>query len=119
MPPPEFNLEKWHRSANRLKQEVYDHDIDYIAPTHFSLYDDPQTHIKNLANSLQEIQKWIESSITEEDTVDSITEKFFFWTRERSMEAGINDVQLNKYEAANPSWMSPAGIYRYISKKNQ
>ena len=117
MPPPEFNLEKWHLSANRLKREVYDNEIEYIAPTHFGLYDDPQTHIENLENALQDIQAWIESSITGEDTVDSITEKFLFWTRERSTEAGINDLQLNKYEAANPSWMSPAGIYRYLRKK--
>ena len=33
--------------------------------------------------------------------------------------AGLDDEEIQRYEAANPSWMSVAGLVRYWKKKQE
>ena len=45
--------------------------------------------------------------------------KFQEYVGKQLLAAGIDMEGLKKYESANPSWMSVAGLLRYWKKKNQ
>lgn len=112
MPPPEFHLEKWRSSLERLGQE----DISFLAPTHFGLYPDPDWHLAAVKNSLDEVEAWMESTLTLDPPVEQINAQFLDWTRRRSLKDGLDENEANSYETANPSWMSGYGMQRYWKK---
>ena len=55
MPPPEFHLETWRSSIQRLGQEYDNGAFRRIAPTHFGIFDDPGWHLKAVADGLGEV----------------------------------------------------------------
>jgi len=112
MPPPEFHLEKWRASLNRL----YTLDLRRIAPTHFGLFDDVGWHLAAIARELDTVQGWIETTLPENPDLDTLTERFLAWVKDRSQEDGVEPAQIDVFELANPSWMSPLGIQRYWRK---
>lgn len=112
MPPPEFHLEKWRQSVARLKREK----ISFIAPTHFGLFDDPDWHLAALLKALDEVEAWMEEVMPADPPIEQLSETFLKWSRDRSLSEGLDPGLLELYEAANPSWMSSAGIQRYYRK---
>jgi glyoxylase-like metal-dependent hydrolase (beta-lactamase superfamily II) len=110
MPPPEFHLEKWRTSLNRLREEKFAR----IAPTHFGIYDDAQLHLSMLERGLDEVEEFMEALMPGNPPVEGITDRFQDWTRKRSQ--GLDRDHLIAYETANPSWMSAAGMQRYWRK---
>jgi glyoxylase-like metal-dependent hydrolase (beta-lactamase superfamily II) len=115
MPPPEFHLEKWRQSIKRLQAETF----QYIAPTHFGLFSDPQRHLAALWQALDEIEAWMEAVMPANPDFESLNLGFLKWTEQRSLAAGLTVEQLQAYELANPSWMSTYGIQRYWRKQRQ
>jgi glyoxylase-like metal-dependent hydrolase (beta-lactamase superfamily II) len=112
MPPPEFHLEKWRLSVERLKNEKF----SFIAPTHFGIFDDPGWHLDALSKALDEVEGWMEEVLPTEPPNDRLNDAFLQWSRDRSLSEGLDPALLELYEAANPSWMSSAGIQRYYRK---
>jgi glyoxylase-like metal-dependent hydrolase (beta-lactamase superfamily II) len=112
MPPPEFHLEKWRGSVERLKGEKF----SYLAPTHFGIFDDPGWHLEALSKALDEVEAWMEAIMPGNPADEELTQVFLKWSRERSLSEGLDPGLLELYEAANPSWMSSAGIQRYYRK---
>jgi len=112
MPPPELNLEKWRQSVEKLKLA----DCKWIAPTHFGVFDDPERHLDDLARLIDAIDEWISKLMPSDPSVEEIDARFQEWTLQQSQAAGISPDMISKYEAANPTWMSAAGIKRYWNK---
>ncbi|MFN2197677.1 MAG: MBL fold metallo-hydrolase [Anaerolineales bacterium] len=112
MPPPELNLEKWRQSVEKLKLA----DCKWIAPTHFGVFDDPERHLEDLARLIDAIDEWISKLMPSDPSVEEIDARFQEWTLQQSQAAGISPDMISKYEAANPTWMSAAGIKRYWNK---
>jgi glyoxylase-like metal-dependent hydrolase (beta-lactamase superfamily II) len=112
MPPPELQLKLWRQSLEKLKSESF----NYIAPTHFGLFSDPQWHLAAVETFLDEIDQWIQATPLGQLSLDEINRQFLAWTRQRSSNAGVEPEILDIYEAANPSWMSSQGILRYWQK---
>lgn len=115
MPPPEFNLELWRQSLEKLKNESF----QTIAPTHFGLFSDPEWHLQAVETSLNEVDHWLQDTPFGQLSLDEINTQFLAWTRQRSTDAGVDPATLDVYEAANPSWMSSQGILRYWQKYRQ
>lgn len=111
-PPPEFHIELWRTSLQRLS----DLPIDFIAPTHFGIFDDPQDHIAKAARSLDDIEAWMEAQIPQEFPMDVLESKVAAWERERALADGVPPELLESYEKASPAWMSAAGLQRYWNK---
>jgi glyoxylase-like metal-dependent hydrolase (beta-lactamase superfamily II) len=112
MPPPEFHLEKWRASLNRLREEKFAR----IAPTHFGIYHDAQLHLSMLERGLDEVEEFMEAVMPGNPSVEEISDRFLEWTRKRSESQGLDRDHLVAYETANPSWMSAAGMQRYWRK---
>ncbi len=112
MPPPEFHLEKWRQSLDKLRHL----DIGRIAPTHFGIYEDAHWHLTALGKALDEVEAWMEAHLPNDPPLEVLTEQFTHWSRQRSLDEGVPPQVIERLEAANPSWMSPLGMQRYWRK---
>ena len=109
MPPPEFHIENWRQSLQKLRT----FPIEQIAPTHFGIFDDPHWHFNAVGQTLDEIEEWMEQELRAESELEELTAKFIDWTRQRALADGLNESEIYSYETANPTWMSTHGIQRY------
>jgi len=115
-PPPELNVELWRESIAKLKKEYTNGAFTHIAPTHFGVFEDAGWHLDNLESQLIQMNDWIERVMPENPTLEEVNDRFMNWVAENAREAGLSPADIQAFEAANPSWMSPAGIYRYWRK---
>jgi glyoxylase-like metal-dependent hydrolase (beta-lactamase superfamily II) len=118
MPPPELNLKLWRQSLRKLQLEYEKGTITQIAPTHFGIFDDPGWHLNSLMMLIDEIESWIERVMPADPSVEELNDEFLRWTMQRSKKDGLSDEDIQAFEAANPSWMSAPGIYRYWHKNH-
>lgn len=112
LPPPDINLDAWRQSLDKLRQARFSR----IAPTHFGMFDDPAWHLEALRNALDLTDAWLETVMPADPEVDEINRRFIAWTAERAAADGLSADLHQVYEAANPSWMSAAGMQRYWKK---
>jgi glyoxylase-like metal-dependent hydrolase (beta-lactamase superfamily II) len=116
MPPPEFHLEKWRDSLEKLRREYSQGAFTRIAPTHFGIYEDAGWHLDAMAEALDEVSEWIEKVMPAEPEIQNLRALFTEWTNEVSIQKGLDENLLSVQEAANPSFMSADGIQRYWRK---
>lgn len=116
MPPPEFNLELWRESVRKLQSEYERGAFRYLAPTHFGLFDDPDWHLDAVQQALDDVEQWILQVMPADPSPEELKDLFVHWTEKRSLQVGLQPEMLGPFEAANPSWMSAYGIYRYWHK---
>ena len=116
MPPPEFNLEKWRQSAERLQEEFQQGHFRRIAPTHFGIFEDASWHMQALQRAIAEVEAWMEGILPQAPAVEDLNNTFLEWTQERSRREGVEEALMESYETANPSWMSGYGMQRYWKK---
>lgn len=115
MPPPEFHIEKWYLSLERLCQESFTR----IAPTHFGLHSDPDWHIEAVKRALDEVGNWMEFVCPDNPSFEELNTQYLEWSLQRSKREGVDQASIQAYETANPSWMSTHGIQRYWQKYRQ
>jgi glyoxylase-like metal-dependent hydrolase (beta-lactamase superfamily II) len=116
MPPPEFHLEKWRESLEKLRNEYAQGAFSRLAPTHFGIYEDPSWHLDAMAEALDEVAEWIEKVMPQEPEIQDLRHMFTEWTNAVSIQKGLDKNLLSVQEAANPSFMSADGIQRYWRK---
>ena len=112
MPPPEFHLEKWRASLNKLQAT----GCRRVAPTHFGIYEDVAQHWEMLQRGLAEVEEFMQNVMPSDPPVNEINDRFMAWTADRSQQQGLTEEEIAPYEAANPSWMSATGMQRYWRK---
>ena len=112
MPPPELHLGKWRESLMRLRELP----IQRIAPTHYGIFNDADWHLAAIERALNDVEAWIESIMPSDPPLDTINKHFIEWSRQRSLNEGVQPELIEEYEVANPSWMSTLGIQRYWRK---
>lgn len=114
-PPPEFHLEKWRESLLKLRQE----NFEFIAPTHFGLFPDPEAHLSSLMHILDELDVWIDTYLPQELPLEKLTTFWQEWIEKQASLQRINPDLNVVYETAIPSWMSLQGIMLYWRKVRQ
>ncbi len=114
MVPPELNLERWHASMQRLRKEKFAR----IAPTHFGIYDDPEWHLREVDKGLDDAERWLEQTMTEDPSlpIEALRESFTDWMVEQATEMGLSEDVVNAFTVANPPGMSADGLLRYWKK---
>ncbi|PSR12185.1 MAG: MBL fold hydrolase, partial [Bacteroidetes bacterium] len=74
-------------------------------------------HLVELEDRLQRWAAWMEPYLDDPRGVAGLTPLFQQMVMEDLAVAGVSLADQAKYEAANPSWMSVAGLLRYGQKK--
>jgi glyoxylase-like metal-dependent hydrolase (beta-lactamase superfamily II) len=110
--PPELNFEKWYASLERLGKAGFKR----IAPTHFGIFDDGDTHVRHATQTLVETVEWMETIMPSDPPIEYLRELFVTFCREQALQMGLDEDILNLYEIANPTWMGADGIARYWKK---
>ncbi len=112
MPPPELHFGRWRESLTRLRAQK----ISRIAPTHFGIYDDPAWHLTELARALDAVERWLESVMPANPTIEELREKFGPWVEADARKQGLSAEALQSFALANPLGMSADGLMRYWQK---
>lgn len=110
--PPEFHLEAWRQSIERLRGEK----ITHLGLTHFGLFDDPVWHLETLLRSLDELEAWMNTTLREDASPEAVRQSYAAWERNRILAAGFSPAWADAYEEANPSAPSADGVLRYWKK---
>ena len=112
-PPPDINLEDWKQSLALLRGE----NPAKLYLTHFGIVENYDPHFDYLEREMDAWANWMKPHFDAGETPDEITPAFVDFVEERLTGGGMAKADLPLYEAANPSWMSVAGLLRYWKKK--
>ena len=114
-PPPDINVEDWLDSIKTIRQL----DPKALYLTHFNKVDDIEWHLNELERRLMEWSNWIRAKMELGQNAEETVPEFKRWVASQLKSEGVGDLAIQQYEAANPSWMSVAGLMRYWKKKEE
>lgn len=112
-PPPEFNREKWLETIQRLLRE----SLSGIYPTHFGYLEDWRHQLETLSQLIEDATDLVRKMMKEGAGREKILEHYLAWHRDRAAQAGMSGELFERYEFANPHFMSVDGIMRYWQKR--
>jgi glyoxylase-like metal-dependent hydrolase (beta-lactamase superfamily II) len=114
-PPPEYDLETWLESLQRLDAERF----DAIFPTHFGIHRDPAAHFKRLSESLVAHTEFVGDLMTRGADRATIHEKLVEWQRTVALDQGTPDALYQAYTVDHLMDMNVTGLMRYWTKKRE
>lgn len=112
-PPPEFKLEVWHATINRLLSE----EFSAIYPTHYGRTEVVRDQLESLRTLLDEAAEFVRVRMVAGEEREAIVDAYITWSHERMRAGGLSNYAIEQYNAANPLFMSVDGIMRYWRKK--
>ncbi len=112
-PPPEFDLEGWHATVNRLSAL----DLKAIYPTHFGRVANPADHFRRFAPLLDECAGFVRQRLEEGLNREQIIERYGAWYFERAAAANLDAAARDDYAKINDVTQCVDGISRYWMKK--
>lgn len=114
-PPPDINIEEW-KSSTQLIRSLKPKQLFL---THFDKIENIEEHLDALDNILDNWAGWIKAHWLLGESQEEMVPKFMQHVAQQLKSAGLSDEEIVKYEAANPSWMSVAGLVRYWKKRQE
>jgi glyoxylase-like metal-dependent hydrolase (beta-lactamase superfamily II) len=114
-PPPEFDLEAWQGTLARLR----DQNFAALYPTHFGPVHDVREHLSAFLALLHEAVSFVRQRMQAGVERDELVRQYVDWNRARSAAQGVSEEEFQRYEMANPLYMSVDGILRYWRKKGE
>jgi len=112
-PPPEFYLEVWLKSIERL----LDQPFSALYLTHFGRLDNWRQQLEVLSGLMQVASNFVRVRMNAGMDRDQILNDYRDWFNARAQAGGMAYSTFDQYEAANPLYMSVDGIIRYWTKK--
>ncbi|CAN5191825.1 MBL fold metallo-hydrolase [soil metagenome] len=115
-PPPDINLADWKDSILKIKSL----NLNKFYLTHFGMVENIDDHLEQLNEAMENWAGWVKKNGKNETSIEMLTEDFKSYVRSQLIDSGVEEEEgLNQYEAANPGWMSVAGLLRYWKKKDE
>jgi glyoxylase-like metal-dependent hydrolase (beta-lactamase superfamily II) len=114
-PPPDILIEDWLNSIEILREAK----PTALYLTHFGRITDVDAHLTALALELKAWAAWIRPYFEAQTDQSEIVPKFEQFVEQRLSDKGVDKLGLARYQAANPAFMSVAGLMRYWFKKAQ
>ena len=112
-PPPDINVEDWLETIRLLRNLP----SERFFLTHFGEIGDKIPHLAALEKRLLSWAEWIRPYATANATSDAIVPDFKAFVKAELLAERVETDDLARYEAANPAFMSVAGLMRYWKKK--
>lgn len=114
-PPPDINIEDWHQSI----ETVLAQKPDKLVLTHYGEINNPDAHLQQLKSILTDWSQWVKAKWESGMSNEEMVPLFQQYTKNQLRQQGVSEQGLAQYEAANPAFMSVAGLVRYWKKKQQ
>ena len=86
--------------------------------THYGEIQDKQAHLDSLEKRLLSWASWMKPHALANAQAEDLVPAFQAFVQQELLQAGVPSEDLPRYEAANPAYMSVAGLLRYWKKKN-
>ena len=112
-PPPEFDLESWKRTMERLHTAR----LGTLYRTHFGASASVERELDDFDEVLEQAAELVREMVVQGIERDPMIQAFTRWIRERGAARGVDSVTALAYELANPREMSVDGIARYWRKR--
>ncbi len=112
-PPPEFDLEAWHRSLKRLSAEK----LAAVYPTHFGVVNEVPGYLDELDKLLDEAAGFVRAGMDAGAGREDLVASYTAWDRARADTWRVSDEEFQAYAATNPHFMSVDGLVRYWRKR--
>ena len=112
-PPPDINIEDWLNSIERISKCR----PNRLLLTHYGEIHDVDDHLNELSEILFDWSQWIKTTMEAGKSIEEMTPAFTEYTSNQLRAKGVGEYGIKQYQAANPSWMSVAGLTRYWKKK--
>lgn len=114
-PPPEFNLELWLASIDRLLAL----DLQRIYVAHFGEVINVKRHLTELKKLLMEATEFVKVRLQEGQSHEEITNAYYEWYRTRFLVNGVSEEVFSKLAMSNSPSMTTSGIMRYWRKRQE
>jgi glyoxylase-like metal-dependent hydrolase (beta-lactamase superfamily II) len=114
-PPPDIHVGDWQRSIQLLR----DLKVEQLYLTHYGRVVDKHTHLDALEKRLLFWADWMKPYFENQTPPETIVPAFQKMVQESLLEQGVAPANLARYEAANPAFMSVAGLLRYWRKATE
>lgn len=114
-PPPEFDLEDWQASIDKLLTR----DFRRIYPTHFGEVTNVTNHLNNIRQLVAECAGFVKEKMDAGMERDDLVQAYASWNHGRAHALNLSAADIHKYNIANPLYMSVDGIMRYWRKKEK
>jgi len=114
-PPPEFDLEAWLSSIDRLRRE----NFDALYLTHFGRVNNVERHLSRLAEIIPQHAEFVRIRLDREMARDMILREYIDWNRTESSGHGMNEQDFARYVSRNLLTMNVDGMLRYWRKKRE
>ena len=114
-PPPDIQIEDWRASIALLRSLP----LKTLYLTHYGPVSDITAHLDTLEANLLSWSQWMLPHFEKKTPPEEVTPLFQQFVKGELVAAGLDEVGIQQYEAANPSWMSVAGLLRYWTKKRE
>lgn len=113
-PPPDIQVEDWQKSI-RLLREL---PVETLFLTHYGKVTEKVPHLDALEARLLDWAEWMRPFAQQGIAPETIVPEFEAYVARQLSETGVSETVQKRYEAANPAFMSVAGLMRYWKKKN-
>lgn len=114
-PPPDIDLKSWKDSIGKIRKI----NPKKLYLTHYGPVTEISKHLSDLEFMLDDWADWMKPYFENETPAEEITPVFMEYTKNQLSEKGVDEKDLQRYEFANPSWMSVSGLLRYWKLKSQ
>ncbi|MBL7828775.1 MAG: MBL fold metallo-hydrolase [Saprospiraceae bacterium] len=112
-PPPDIHIEDWQTSIQLMRNLK----TNRLFLTHYGEINDKEAHLDALEQRLLDWAAWMKPYFENETPAAEIVPLFQNYVQEYLKSEGVPASDLERYEAANPAFMSVAGLLRYWKKK--
>ncbi|MBK8430454.1 MAG: MBL fold metallo-hydrolase [Chloroflexi bacterium] len=112
-PPPEFDLEVWRASLDRLLAA----DFIAIYPTHFGRVENVAAQLQGVRVLIGEVAEFVRERMVAGVTAEQTAVEYREWYRARAMAAGVSEEAFATLALSNAPEMTVNGVWRYWSKR--
>lgn len=112
-PPPDINVEDWLASIQLIRELP----AEMLYLTHFGKITEKKAHLDALEQRLLAWAGWMKPWAERQSPPEQIVPLFEKFVAGELISLGVNEAGLKRYEAANPAFMSVAGLLRYWRKR--
>ncbi|MBL7805555.1 MAG: MBL fold metallo-hydrolase [Saprospiraceae bacterium] len=112
-PPPDIDVEAWQQSIQLLRELP----SETLYLTHYDAVYEKNRHLDVLETNLLSWANWMKPYAEMPEPPTDLVEQFKAFVAAQLKEAGADEYLIQRYEAANPAFMSVAGLMRYWKKK--
>lgn len=112
-PPPDINVEDWQASLELLRTL----QTKRLFLTHYGEVTEKAQHLQELETRLLHWANWMKPYFEQQTPATEIVPLFQAFVQAELLAEGVAENDLQRYEAANPAFMSVAGLLRYWKKR--